>query len=150
MAHDYHMLTAADTNTYLEKKEIVDFLYQQLDEYGDEWDNIMKAVEYAVSDIQGQGGFVLTAREGNELVGVAVTNETGMSGYIPENILVYIAVEVSRRRQGLGSTLAEKAIHYAKGNVALHVEPHNPAKKLCERVGFTNNYLEMRYKKDEQ
>jgi len=36
------------------------------------------------------------------------------------------------------------AIRMAHGAIALHVEPDNPAKKLYERLGFTNKYLEMR------
>ncbi|HAB28956.1 MAG TPA: GNAT family N-acetyltransferase, partial [Xanthomarina gelatinilytica] len=35
-----------------------------------------------------------------------------------------------------------------EGDVALHVEPNNPAIKLYESLGFTNKYLEMRLKKD--
>jgi ribosomal protein S18 acetylase RimI-like enzyme len=31
-----------------------------------------------------------------------------------------------------------------RGNIALHVEPDNPAKILYEKLGFTNKYLEMR------
>jgi ribosomal protein S18 acetylase RimI-like enzyme len=37
-----------------------------------------------------------------------------------------------------------KAISIAEGNIALHVEPDNPAKGLYEKLGFTNKYLEMR------
>jgi len=40
------------------------------------------------------------------------------------------------------------ALETAKGNVALHVEPNNPAKILYEKLGFTNKYLEMRYHKN--
>ena len=42
----------------------------------------------------------------------------------------------------------EQALKLTKGDVALHVEPDNPAKKLYERLGFTNKYLEMRLVKD--
>lgn len=38
-------------------------------------------------------------------------------------------------------------IEPTKGNIALHVEPDNPAKKLYENCGFTNKYLEMRLNK---
>jgi ribosomal-protein-alanine N-acetyltransferase len=38
----------------------------------------------------------------------------------------------------------QKAISIADGNIALHVEPNNPAKILYEKLGFTNKYLEMR------
>jgi len=51
------------------------------------------------------------------------------------------------RGQGVGKQLMEAALEEAHGNVALHVEPHNPAKRLYERIGFTNKYLEMRYEK---
>ena len=64
--------------------------------------------------------------------------------FIPENILVYIAVDNSQRGKGFGKKLMQKAISIAEGNIALHVEPDNPAKKLYEKLGFTNKYLEMR------
>ncbi len=38
-----------------------------------------------------------------------------------------------------------KAIEIADGNIALHVEPNNPARFLYEKIGFTSKYLEMRY-----
>jgi len=41
----------------------------------------------------------------------------------------------------------KKAIEHAEGDIALHVEANNPAKKLYEKPGFTNPYLEMRLKK---
>jgi ribosomal protein S18 acetylase RimI-like enzyme len=81
------------------------------------------------------------------MVGVVVINETGMRRYIPENILVYIAVDGKFRGKGYGQDLMRAALQQAEGNVALHVEPHNPAKHLYEKLGFTNKYLEMRYEK---
>jgi ribosomal protein S18 acetylase RimI-like enzyme len=39
------------------------------------------------------------------------------------------------------------AIGMAEGDIALHVEPDNPAKILYEKLGFTSKYLEMRLKK---
>jgi ribosomal protein S18 acetylase RimI-like enzyme len=41
----------------------------------------------------------------------------------------------------------EMAIEHTQGNIALHVEPDNPARKLYEKLGFTNKYLEMRLNK---
>ena len=41
----------------------------------------------------------------------------------------------------------QKATELTKGDIALHVEPDNPAKKLYEKLGFTNKYLEMRLSK---
>ena len=68
-----------------------------------------------------------------------------MKGYIPENILVYIATHKEYRGQGIGKQLMMAAIEQVYGDIALHVEPDNPAKKLYEKLGFTNKYLEMRF-----
>jgi ribosomal protein S18 acetylase RimI-like enzyme len=70
-----------------------------------------------------------------------------MGGYIPENILVYIAIHNNYRGKGFGKTLMQKAINHCEGDIALHVEANNPAKFLYEKLGFTNPYLEMRLKK---
>jgi ribosomal-protein-alanine N-acetyltransferase len=66
---------------------------------------------------------------------------------IPENILVYIAVDDQHRGKGIGGKIMGMAIKMANGAIALHVEADNPAKKLYERLGFTNKYLEMRLTK---
>lgn len=129
----------------LEKKELVDFLFDHLDEYGDKWEDIERAVDYALNPHPAFGGFVLYIKESGEVKGVLVMNKTGMQGYIPENVLVYIAVHSESRGLGIGKKLMNKAIETVKGNIALHVEPDNPARHLYKSVGFENPYLEMRY-----
>lgn len=140
----FQNLTAIDSTTFLEKNEIAEFLHQHLDQYGDTKQDILKCLDYSLSNYPHQGGFVVLARDEEGIVGAVVMNQTGMEGYIPENILVYIAVHNRYRGKGLGKQLMEKAISMAKGNIALHVEPDNPARKLYEKLGFTNKYLEMR------
>lgn len=107
----------------------------------------MKCLDYALDQAVDKGGFAVLARENQNIVGAVVMNKTGMSGYIPENILVYIAVNASQRGKGVGKKLMQTAVELANGDIALHVEPDNPAKKLYEKLGFTNKYLEMRLKK---
>lgn len=140
-------LSTIDSATYLQKNEIADFLFEHLGKYGDPKEDIMKCLDYALDQSLHAGGFVVMARENGKLLGVLVMNKTGMSGYIPENILVYIAVDASQRGKGIGGKIMEMAIKMANGSIALHVEPDNPAKKLYERIGFTNKYLEMRLTK---
>lgn len=123
--------------------KIAAFLHKHLDEFGDPIADIESCLQYVFE----RGGFIAVGHENDTIQGAVVINETGMSGYIPENILVYIAVDASLRGKGVGKQLMEAAIKEAKGNVALHVEPHNPAKRLYERIGFANKYLEMRYEK---
>jgi [ribosomal protein S18]-alanine N-acetyltransferase len=140
-------LSALDSATYLQKLEIADFLFKHLEEYGDPHEHIMRCLDYSLDKALDKGGFVVLAREEGQIVGAVVMNKTGMSGYIPDNILVYIAVDTSQRGKGLGRKLMSTAVNIANGDIALHVEPDNPAKKLYEKLGFTSKYLEMRLKK---
>lgn len=133
--------------TRFSRNDIADFLFDHLDEYGDSKEAILKSIAYAYGDKPGQDGFILIAHEDDAIVGAVVINDTNMSGYIPEHILVYIAVDAAYRGKGVGSQLMEQTIEAAKGDIALHVEPENPAKFLYEKYGFTNKYLEMRLRK---
>jgi GNAT superfamily N-acetyltransferase len=132
-----------------EKESLIDFLFDNLQEYGDPKSDIEKAVNYALKEITSFGGFILVSYLENEITGVVVVNHTGMKGYIPENILVYIATHKNHRGKGIGKKLMQKTIDFAKGSIALHVEPENPARYLYEKVGFSSKYIEMRYKKEE-
>lgn len=128
----------------MNRDEVIDFLFQHLDEYGDARADIAKCMAYALSEAEGKGGAVLVARENDRVVGALILNNTGMSGYIPENILVYVAVDSSQRGKGVGKRLVELATQTVEGSIALHVEPQNPARHLYEKMGFTNKYLEYR------
>lgn len=133
--------------TFDEKREIVEFLHKHLGKYGDPLDDIEKSVNYALKEYVSFGGFVLVSYYESQIAGVVVINHTGMKGFIPENILVYIATRENLRGRGIGKRLMEEAINMCDGGVALHVEPDNPAKGLYQKLGFTNKYLEMRYTK---
>ncbi|MBU0486794.1 MAG: GNAT family N-acetyltransferase [Bacteroidetes bacterium] len=132
------------TLTALEMNELVNFLYGSLDEFRDEKHDIAKAIEYALGMNGRPGGLIIQAKQEGAIAGAVVLNKTGMQGYIPENILVFIAVKKDFRGKGLGRILMERAFESTSGAIALHVEPNNPARFLYEKLGFTNKYLEMR------
>ena len=133
----------SDLNTQSSKIEIASFLEHHLGRFGDKKEDILKAIDYSLNPAK--GGFVVVYKEENEIKAAVVVNKTGMDGYIPGHILVYIAVHESMRGKGIGKEIMQQVMDNAKGGIALHVEPDNPAKKLYERLGFTNKYLEMRY-----
>lgn len=131
-----------------QKKEISKFLHQHLEQFGDPEHEIALAISYANGENQKPGGLLLTSTDDSNLItGAVVINKTGMGGYIPENILVYIATDKNLRGQGIGKKLMQKAIETAQGDIALHCEPDNPARHLYEKLGFSSKYLEMRLKK---
>ena len=92
-----------------------------------------------------KGGSFFAALDGDKIAGGTAILKTHMSLFLPENFLVYIAVDPSYRGQGIGKKVLDFAKQELRGGIALHVEPENPAKRLYEREGFTNKYLEMRY-----
>lgn len=138
-----------DFNENLTRENFVDFLFNHLDRFGDSKSAISKSIDYAFSDEKGKGGFLLAAYDDDRLVGELVMNSTGMEEYIPENFLVYVAVDGAVRNKGIGKKIVEAAVKESNGSVALHVEYDNPAKRLYERLGFTTKYAEMRLKKGE-
>ena len=133
--------------TVEEKTNIIDFLFKHLENFGDPKADIKKAIDYSLQEYSSFGGFILIAKNNTEIIGAVVINQTGMKDYIPENILVYIATHKNHRGKGIGKELMQKTIDLAKGSIALHVEPENPARFLYEKVGFSSKYIEMRYKK---
>lgn len=124
------------------------FLNAHLGRYGDPEAQIRRCLRYATAADPAPGGSVTLARAGSgRIVGAVVTNRTGMGGYIPGSILVYIAVHDEARGQGLGGRLLDAALAALPGDVALHVEPDNPARRLYERHGFRHVYDEMRLRR---
>ena len=136
----------ADFPKFLPKKQFINFLYTNLQKYRDSEEDIAKAVDYAFSNEKGKGGFLLAAINDGIVFGELVINDSGMSGYIPEHVLVYIAVSPNHRGKGIGKKLVQKAIDICKGDISLHVEYDNPAIDIYKNIGFTTKYAEMRYR----
>lgn len=131
-----------------EEAQIADFLFEQLEDYGDPLHEIQKAVDYALGRAQKPGGLILVAKENNTIISAVVVTKTGMEPFIPANVLVYIATDKNQRGKGIGKSMMNKVTELVEGDIALHVEPDNPARKLYENLGFTNKYLEMRLKQE--
>jgi [ribosomal protein S18]-alanine N-acetyltransferase len=140
------LLNARNISSWLfSENQIIDFLFQHLQEYGDPKNQISACLDFCLGRKGGLGGFAVIAHKNQNILGVTIVNHTGMQAYIPSNILVYIAVDESHRGRGIGKSLMEIVLKNVQGGIALHVEPDNPARKLYEKLGFTNKYLEMRW-----
>ncbi|MDA3833372.1 MAG: GNAT family N-acetyltransferase [Spirochaetales bacterium] len=129
-------------------EQFIEFLHKHLEEFGDPLKDIRKCLNYAFSTEKSEGGFALAAFDDGELAGTLIMNRTGMANYIPDWVLVYVAVDKSHRGRGIGKKIIEEAISHCDGDIKLHVEYDNPAKRLYEWIGFTSKYAEMRFKKD--
>jgi ribosomal-protein-alanine N-acetyltransferase len=123
------------------------FLHEHLAPFQDTVPDIRRGIDDALGGRPGDGGFVLLLRLGERLAGALVLLRTGMKGYVPENLLLFVAVDAQLRGRGLGAQLVRAAVERCDGDVKLHVEYDNPAKRLYERLGFATKYAEMRFVK---
>ncbi len=139
--------TEEELEQLMPREKYVDALNEHLGQFGDTKEAINNCVDYAFSTAEGKGGFLLAAYYEGNLAGELIINKTHTFGYIPHNILVYVAVDGTYRGKGFGRQICQRAIDLCDGDVKLHVEYDNPAKRLYERMGFTNKYAEMRYHK---
>ncbi len=139
-----HCIRPGDPLDGLTRRALVAFLHSHLKPYEDTAPDIERGIEYALSAEPGRGGFVLLALEERRLLGALVMLRTGMQGYIPPNLLLFVAVDRDRRGQGIGRRLCTAAVEACPGDVCLHVEYENPARRLYERLGFQSRYAEMR------
>jgi len=137
--------TVDELPAWIDMDGLASFLHEKLKPYEDTIPDIKRGLEYALSTEPGQGGFVTIGHLGQKIAGALVMLKSGMSGYIPPNILLFVAVDPDLRGMGLGRRIITASLSRCDGPVKLHVEYDNPAKRLYERIGFTSKYAEMRY-----
>ena len=135
----------AELPEWLSRESLGEFLHESLKPYEDPMSVVLDGIDYALSDDPCRGGFVLLAHIGEVLHGALVVFETGMRGYVPEHLLLFVAVAPDARGQGIGGRLVRRAVEECPGQVKLHVEHDNPARRLYERCGFSSKYTEMRW-----
>ena len=149
-----------DLPPWAQREELARFFAETMGPWADSLEDVQRAFDYLFSDDGGRGGFfeLLGIEPGDvegeddakgevELGGALCMLETGMDGYVPAHILLFVSVDPSLRGKGLGGEIVQRAVDKCPGAVKLHVEYDNPAKRLYERLGFTSKYAEMRYEK---
>lgn len=141
-----HAVLSPDTcPSWTNWDQLAQFLHHSLKPYQDTLADIGQGIQDAFQVRGGRTGFVLIAEEDKQIAGALVMLRTGMKGYLPENLLLFVAVAPERRGEGVGKRLVEQAIQLTDGNIKLHVEYENPAKGLYKHLGFETKYAEMRY-----
>ena len=124
---------------------IAGFFHETMRPWNDALPDVSKGLDHALSTTDDRSGFVLLAAHAEELSGGLAMLDTGLGGFVPKYLLLFVAVRPDLRGQGIGKTLVQQALSMCDGAVKLHVEYDNPAKHLYERLGFSTKYAEMRY-----
>jgi ribosomal-protein-alanine N-acetyltransferase len=137
--------TLIDLPSWARLEQLAGFLYQKMKPYEDTRPDVERGLRYALDPERPGDGFAILAVKAGRLAGAVVFVTTQMQGYIPENILLFICVDPNLRGQGLGRRLILRGLARCQGQIKLHVEPDNPAKRLYERLGFVHKYDELRH-----
>lgn len=135
----------ADFPSWAPRPFVEKFLLDNLKPYNDPPQDITSALDYVFGKDEKPGGYIMMAHYDEQVAGICVMLNSGMGGFIPKWILLYIGVNPEMRGKGIGGKLMKESIDSCDGDVKLHVEYDNPAKRLYERFGFTTKYAEMRY-----
>lgn len=133
---------------WADRDAAVKFLHETMEPYNDPLEYVQAGLDYAFSEAEGKGGFIMLVQKNGRLAGACLMLETGMKGYVPETLLLMVSVAPELRGQGVGRLLIERSLAECRGSVKLHVEYDNPARRLYERVGFTSKYAEMRWENE--
>lgn len=134
-----------DLPDWLSMETLSVFLHENLKPYEDTLEDTRRGVRDALLPESPLQGFVLLAIHEERLLGALVMLRTGMRGYIPPYLLLFVAVDESRRGAGTGTALIRAAFDRCDGDIKLHVELENPALRLYRRLGFASKYAEMRW-----
>lgn len=134
----------SDFTPGMDRDAVASFLHRTMKPWEDELADIHRAFRYCFDVDAGNGGFLVLLEHKKRLGGAVLFLHTGMEGFVPAHILLFIGVDPALRGQGLGRKLIERGLALCDGSVKLHVEYDNPAKRLYERVGFTSKYADMR------
>jgi [ribosomal protein S18]-alanine N-acetyltransferase len=138
------VVNESDFPGWTDRNSVALFFHETMKPYEDSLEDIQRGLDYAFSTESGKGGFVMIAGVENQIAGALVMLKTGMKGFIPENLLLYVSIAAEMRGCGLGKQLIDLAINECQGSVKLHVDYDNPARRLYERMGFVNKYADMR------
>ncbi|MCO5260521.1 MAG: GNAT family N-acetyltransferase [Crocinitomicaceae bacterium] len=123
--------------TELEKHRMIKFLRENLSlSASKDEESIRKALEYALKERMSFGGFIIVQKLFNEIIGITVVNHTGMEGYMPENILVYIAVSDEYKKKGIGKLMIRQVLNYAKGEIVVLLRDNTHLVPIFENLGF--------------
>jgi hypothetical protein len=130
----------------LQINKLTKFIYQYQVQNDFTEQGIRKAIQYAAKERPGFGGLIVTAEEGNEVIGAVILNKTGFEGYLPENLLVSIAVHHNYENKDVYRKIVDYVINYCCGDIGVQLKETNPLVPFFENQGFEYNYIQMNLK----
>ncbi len=135
-------VTYLDNPSYILKERMTRFILDNTSEHDLTYEAVWRSVEYSLSMSKNQGGFILVGREDGDMTSVLVMNRTRMEDYMPENILIHLAIGPHVEKSETGLKLLQKAIEITHGDLAVRLNKDHPDLSLYEVMGFRERYIE--------
>ena len=97
---------------------------------------ITHLVDSALKEISSFGGFLVTEENQEEVLGVMIVNNTGMEGYMPNNLIVLGAFLPNSGKEGSKKRILQKIMHITRGEAALLVKNSYQPENFLTSLGL--------------
>lgn len=129
--------------SFQKKSEIISFLNNHPDNPFLDRSTITHLVDYALKEISSFGGFVVTEEEDKKIIGAMVVNNTGMEGYMPNNLIVASGFLPGRQKAGIKKRILQKILYLTKGDTALMIQSPACRKSIPKNIGVKTIQLKQ-------
>ena len=122
--------------SYQKKIALVNFIFDYQENAALNRALITHLIDYALKEISSFGGFVVTEEMDNELLGVMVVNNTGMEGYMPNNLIVASAFLPITGKEGSRKRILQKIMYTTRGDVTLLIKDAHQQEIASNNLGL--------------
>jgi len=122
--------------SYQKKVSLINFICDYQENTSLNKSIITHLIDYTLKEIFSFGGFVVTEETDNELLGVMVVNNTGMEGYMPNNLIVASAFLPNIGKEGSKKRILQKIMHITRGDATLLVKNAHQQKSTSNNFGL--------------
>lgn len=122
--------------SYQKKIALINFIFDYQENASLNRSLITHLIDYALKEISSFGGFVVTEETEGELLGVMVVNNTGMEGYMPNNLIVASAFLPNTGKEGSRKRILQKIMHITRGDATLLIKNAHQQEAISNSLGL--------------
>ena len=108
-------------------------------------EQLQQSVDYAVKDCPSFGGYILSANNEKEPIGVAVINKTGIPSAGCKNLLVQFSIAPEFQTADFIIHFFKRIVELTNKDISLQLNASDPNIHLLESIGFKAHKVEYRF-----
>ena len=121
--------------SYQKKTNLINFICDYQEDTSLDKPTIAHLVDSALKEVSSFGGFVVTEEKQEEVLGVMIVNNTGMEGYMPNNLIVLGAFLPNIGKEGSKKRILQKIMHLTRGEAALIIKASDNSENSLRNLG---------------